>query len=366
MKTNAYVLVFGIIGVIVVAAGASALVSNQGLMQANQSTVSNLSSLPNYGRAPNFQGISNWINSPPLNISDFRGKVVLVDFWTSSCINCIQMIPYLNALYNRFGNSGLVLVGVHTPEYQFEKNYASVLAAVEGFGIKYPVALDSNYSTWDAYGNRFWPTEYLIDKNGDIRDIHLGEGDYNSTEMLIQELLQNAGYSINTGMISSSTSEINQNASQPGTQVYVGYNTSTLPIGNAAGYSPDQVVDYTFAGPLQNGTVYFSGQWFNAANSMIAEGNDSKVFLLYDARSMNILAQGNASTTLVKLDGVTLAESYFRSYLSPQEAAAITDMYPCNCGHVGLVATIGFPYDGWRILEISASPGFTIYGFTFG
>src|SRR5713226_6975979 len=251
MKVNAYVLVFGIIGVIIVAAGLSALVSNQSPTQGNLSTEKNLSSLHNYGPAPDFRGLTAWINSPPLDLSELRGKIVLVDFWTYSCINCIRTIPYLNAWYSRYGNNGLVIIGVHTPEFQFEKNYNNVLAAVKGFGIRYPVALDDNYSAWNAYNNKYWPADYLIDKNGDIRDVHFGEGGYNATEMLIQGLLLNAGYNISPGVGAGSVNATGVNFSQIGTpEIYLGYDTARFPIGNTQGFSPNQVVEYTISGRM--------------------------------------------------------------------------------------------------------------------
>ena len=123
---------------------------------------------------------------PPLNITQLKGKVVLIDFWTYSCINCIRSIPHLNAWQREYGGNGLVIIGVSTPEFQFEHNYSNVYAAVKKFNITYAVALDNNYSTWDAYGNEYWPAEYLIDKNGDIRYASFGEGDYNTTENVIR------------------------------------------------------------------------------------------------------------------------------------------------------------------------------------
>ncbi len=361
MRINAYVLIFGVIGVIIIAAGLSALVSYQGSTPTNLSTV-DISNLNNYGPAPNFQGIAGWINSPPLNLSDLRGKVVLVDFWTYSCINCIRTIPYLNAWYGKYGDNGLIIVGVHTPEFQFEKNYANVLTAVKSFGIKYPVALDSNDATWNAYNNRFWPADYLIDKNGDIRDTHIGEGGYNMTEMLIQGLLQNAGYKINLGITASSVNGTSVNFSQVGTpEIYLGYSTSRFPIGNTQGFSPDQVVNYTITGPLRNNTIYLSGKWYNAPDSMISVGNNSKLFLIYKAKNVNIVAQGNSSMIIIGLDGNNLSRTYLGSDLALHSGVAFA-----NISSARLYNIIGAPSYGWHMLEIIAGPGFRLYTFTFG
>jgi cytochrome c biogenesis protein CcdA/thiol-disulfide isomerase/thioredoxin len=145
--------------------------------------------LQNYGPAPDFTGISHWLNSNPLTISQLKGKVVLVDFWTYSCINCIRTLPYVTGWYNTYHDKGFVVVGVHTPEFAFEKDTANVQDAIERFGIKYPVAQDNDYGTWNAYNNEYWPAEYLINQNGEIVHEHFGEGDYDVTENAIRELL---------------------------------------------------------------------------------------------------------------------------------------------------------------------------------
>lgn len=139
--------------------------------------------------APEFTGIDHWINSKPLRMEALRGKVVLVEFWTYSCINCIHVMPYVKQWYESYQGNGLVVVGVHTPEYGYERNTKNVEAAVKRFGIKYPVAQDNRYKTWNAYGNRYWPALYLIDRNGRVVYQHFGEGDYARTEALIRKLL---------------------------------------------------------------------------------------------------------------------------------------------------------------------------------
>jgi thiol-disulfide isomerase/thioredoxin len=358
MKVNAYVLVFGIVGIVIAAAVVSALLSSQGSSQ----TVTDVSLLPNLGKASNFQGISAWINSSPLNISELEGKVVLVDFWTYSCINCIRTIPYLNAWYSKYVNNGLVIVGVHTPEFQFEKNYTNVLAAVKSFGIKYPVALDSADATWNAYSNQYWPADYLIDKNGNIRDMHIGEGGYNSTETLIQGLLRNAGYNVTGGILANSVNGTSVDFSKIGTpELYVGYATARSPIGNREGFSQGQVVDYASPGSMQNNTVYFSGRWYNARDSMVSAGNDTKVFLIYDAKVVNIVAQGNFSVITIRLDGKNLQQAYLGSDLAIHQGVASGSVSSARLYNI-----IDGPSYGWHLLEMDASPGFTLYTFTFG
>ena len=143
--------------------------------------------------APAFTGIAKWHNSAPLSMEQLRGKVVLVDFWTYTCINCIRTLPYVRTWYDKYKDQGLVVVGVHTPEYPVERSSANVAAALKRFDIRYPVAQDNSYATWEAYGNQYWPATYLIDKQGKIVYTHFGEGQYDVTEATIRKLLAQPG-----------------------------------------------------------------------------------------------------------------------------------------------------------------------------
>ena len=146
--------------------------------------------LPSLGAAPNFVGIDHWLNSDPLTISQLRGKVVLVDFWTYSCINCIRTLPHVTSWYDTYKDQGFVVIGVHAPEFAFEHETNNVAAAIKQYGIHYPVAQDNELTTWTAYNNQYWPAEYLIDASGTIRDAHFGEGNYDQTEANIRALLK--------------------------------------------------------------------------------------------------------------------------------------------------------------------------------
>ncbi len=150
--------------------------------------------------APELEGISNWINSEPLRLKDLKGKVVLIDFWTYTCINCIRTLPHVTSWYEKYKDDGLVIIGVHTPEFEFEKDTKNVNQAINQYSINYPVAQDNDFSTWNAFSNRYWPAKYLIDKNGNIRYFHFGEGKYDETEKAIQELLKETGTEINDEM----------------------------------------------------------------------------------------------------------------------------------------------------------------------
>ena len=148
--------------------------------------------LADYGVAPEFRGIARWLNTPggrTLTMRQLHGKVVLIDFWTYSCINCLRTLPHLEAWYSTYHSKGFTIVGVHTPEFSFEHVASNVRRAVEQLGVRYPVPLDNDYGTWDAYHNQYWPAEYLIDRRGHVRHAHFGEGEYDRTERLIRTLL---------------------------------------------------------------------------------------------------------------------------------------------------------------------------------
>ena len=149
--------------------------------------------LPDFGAAPEFTGIELWLNSEPLSLAQLRGRVVLVDFWTYACINCIRTLPHVNRWAERYTPQGLTVVGVHTPEFPFERSASNVEAAMRRYGVKHPVAQDNRYGTWKAYSNQYWPAAYLIDAQGRIRYKHFGEGEYERTEGVIRTLLAARG-----------------------------------------------------------------------------------------------------------------------------------------------------------------------------
>lgn len=159
------------------------------------------SSLKNYGPAPEIVGIEHWLNTETSqSLAQLRGKVVMIDFWTYSCINCIRTLPYVTGWYEKYRDQGFVVIGVHTPEFAFERKTANVAEAIERYGIRYPVAQDNQYATWQAYSNRYWPAHYLIDAEGNIREYHFGEGNYAETEKAIQSLLQEMGQTVVPGV----------------------------------------------------------------------------------------------------------------------------------------------------------------------
>ncbi|HEY4643309.1 MAG TPA: redoxin family protein [Bacteroidota bacterium] len=214
-------------------------------------------------KAPEIEGEA-WINSKPLKIGDLKGRVVLVDFWEYTCVNCIRTFPYVTEWHKRYADKGLVIIGVHTPEFEFGKKLTNVKDAVDRFGIKYPVVLDNEYKTWTNYQNQYWPRKYLVDKDGTIRYDHIGEGGYGVTEKKIQELLKE----VNPGVQFPPVMDPIRGADKPGAvcypvtpELYCGYGRGR--IGNPKGYSAKQVVEYNDPGNHTDGYVYLNGKWFS-------------------------------------------------------------------------------------------------------
>src|SRR5687767_9165872 len=161
--------------------------------QGSTSTLPGTVRLRDEGRFPELDGATEWLNTPPLSTTGLRGKVVLIDFWTYTCINWLRTAPFIRAWAARYKDQGLVVIGVHSPEFEFEKNVDNVRRAVKESGIDYPVAIDSDHSIWRAFSNQYWPALYFVDANGKIRHHHFGEGDYEKSERILQQLLAEAG-----------------------------------------------------------------------------------------------------------------------------------------------------------------------------
>src|SRR5918911_1953506 len=273
-------------------------------------------------KAPEFAQISGYINTPnnnnnsPLTLSSLKGKVVLVDFWTYSCINCIRTIPHINDWNKKYSDKGLVIVGVHSPEFEFEKSYDNVKAATHRFGITYPVVLDNNHGTWNAYGNQYWPRDYLIDSQGYIRHDHIGEGNYDETEKAIQSLLAERAALDGMKQISFNIGKSATPIIKPGSlqsvdltkvttpEIYLGYYYARAPLGNPQNFQPDQTVSYSIQSitNFKPNIVYLDGQWKNNRDNMELESATGRVVLTYYAKSLNIVASGKGQQGIVTED----------------------------------------------------------------
>ncbi len=317
-----------------------------------------------FQQAPELAGIAGYINAPQgFKLADVRGKVILVDFWTYSCINCIRTLPYLEAWDQKYRDKGLVIVGVHSPEFDFEKDYSNVQKAVDKFGIKYPVVLDNDHATWSAYGNLYWPHDYLIDADGFIRDDHIGEGGYNDTEAEIQKLLAERDASVQMGsLVSNNVSAPNPDFGQIGTpEIYLGYQFARSPIGNPEGFRNDQVVDYSLPADLQPNLVYFQGSWKNNPDNMELSSDTGKIVLVFQASNVNIVAGGNSSLS-ISLDGAAPPQGSLGSDASLSNGTAVVQV-----GDQRLYSLIQKPDYQPRTITIDVKgKGFRIYTYTFG
>ncbi len=316
--------------------------------------------------APELAEISGYVNTNPLTLGDLKGKVVLIDFWTYSCINCIRTIPYLNAWYEKYGDSGLVIVGVHTPEFEFEKDYNNVKAAVEKFEIKYPVAQDNEKVTWKAYENRYWPRKYLVDDEGYIRYDHIGEGAYAETEKVIQLLLLERAANIGAnGTIDQSISKPENTQSVnfgriDTPELYFGYQFARTPLGNPESYKPEQIVKYAIAenASISPNRIYLDGEWKNNVDHMELQSDAGRIVLSYSARAVNIVA-GGVGELHVSEDGSDLTANSRGFDASKQGVVAIDGQKLYNL-------TMHQDYGDHKIVIDVVGSGFKIYTFSFG
>jgi cytochrome c biogenesis protein CcdA/thiol-disulfide isomerase/thioredoxin len=290
--------------------------------------------LPDYGAAPPLHADGAWINSPPLTVGALRGKVVLVDFWTYSCINCLRTLPHLEAWWSAYHDKGLVIVGVHTPEFAFEHVTSNVRAAVKRLGIRYPVMQDNRFKTWDAYANQYWPAEYLVDRSGRVRHTHFGEGEYDTTEALIRRLLGDNG--AHARQVADAT---------PGglmtPESYLGYARLTNYVGRSP--VPNRFARYAFPATLTANTLAYDGTWRVGAEAITA-GRGARLRLHFEASDVYIV-MGGRGTVKALVDG------------KPARTIRVDAerLYTVRAGK---------PTDA--LLELRFSPGVQAYSFTFG
>lgn len=239
--------------------------------------------------APEFTDIKTWINSDPQTIARLKGKVVLIDFWTYSCINCQRTQPYLNAWHDKYKDDGLVIIGVHAPEFGFEKVPENVQKAVKEANIKYPVALDNNFSTWNAYHNQYWPAKYLIDKDGQIRYTHFGEGEYDETEETIQTLLKESGKTITDDL--EQTKETGESAYGQTPETYLGYARAESFV-NTDEYVINKPATYKLNSNLSRDEWSLGGRWQISSESSQSMADGTKLQLNFSAREVYLVMSG--------------------------------------------------------------------------
>jgi cytochrome c biogenesis protein CcdA/thiol-disulfide isomerase/thioredoxin len=290
--------------------------------------------LPDYGQAPPLHLDGAWINSRALTLSQLRGKVVLIDFWTYSCINCLRTLPHLKSWYATYHDKGLVIIGVHTPEFAFEHVTSNVRSAVKRLGVSYPVMQDNRYKTWDNYANQYWPAEYLIDKQGHIRHTHFGEGEYDQTESLIRRLLGDNGTHARQIADATPTGLLTPES-------YLGY----ARLSNYAGRNPvpNKYVQYTFPDSLLANTLAYDGSWRVGAQAITA-GKGARLRLQFEASNVYLVSGGSGTIQ------------------------ALVNGKPIGTVHVDAqrLYTVRTGKPTAALLELRFSPGVQAYSFTFG
>jgi len=327
----------------------------------NMPTVSTIDK-SGFKKAPDLVGIVGYINTSPEELkATMKDKVVLYDIWTYSCINCIRTLPYINAWNEKYADKGLLIIGIHSPEFEFEKDINNVKTAVENYGIKYPVVLDNDMKTWKAFENRYWPRKYIADSEGYIRYDHIGEGGYAETEKVVQQLLEERSQLLGLNVAAAQQlvdlEEHKFLASQT-PELYFGYKFAfgRSQLGNSEGFKPDQIVTYFIPNNLQEDYFYLEGQWQNFEDRMKLVSENGRIVLPYFAKSVNIVAAGQSELQIllddnpIKLDDAGtdvqdglahVSDERLYNIISTKEAASHT-------------------------LTIVAKPGFEIYTFTFG
>jgi len=261
------------------------------------------SELESCGTAPDIKGTDGWLNTPggaPVDLKSLRGKVVLIDFWAYSCINCQRAIPHVTDWYDKYKDAGLEVIGVHSPEYAFEKVHSNVVSGAADLGITYPIALDNNLSTWTNYRNRYWPAEYLIDGNGTVRHIKFGEGDYDVTETLIRQLLLDANPDIELPAPSESVDTTPTSGQTPETYFGVG---KMVNYGGTDVYD-EGTADFNYPADLADDSFAYRGRWKLDYQGATAESDNSTIALKYKAKNVYIVAGGEGTVTVTR-DGKT-------------------------------------------------------------
>ncbi len=308
--------------------------------------------------APDFVGVTNWLNTnSPLSVKDLRGKVVLVDFWTYTCINCIRTLLHVTSWYDKYKDEGFVVVGVHTPEFQFEHNAENVLKAVKMYNINYPVAQDDNYKTWNNYNNEYWPAEYLIDANGNIRRTHFGEGEYDQMEMAIRELLKETGQTL-SGTTDDLPDQTPNGEQSP--ETYLGAERMEYYYDGGSTGTGERI--FTLPDNLHQDSFSFGGDWDIKKEYAVAGKDAALNYKFYAGKVFLVLRPGNAGSMAkvkVFLDGKPVDGSNAGADVDNGEITVNADRLYDLIDLKGRV--------GQHILLLQfETPGIEAFAFTFG
>jgi thiol-disulfide isomerase/thioredoxin len=311
--------------------------------------------------APELEG-GQWIQGGPVHLKDLRGKaVVLVDFWDYTCVNCIRTLPYVAGWHQRYHKDGLVIVGVHAPEFSFAREGSHVSEAVHRFGLEYPIVLDNEYAIWRAYSNRYWPAKYLVDSKGRIRYYHFGEGGYQESETAIQAALRE----LNPSLSLPPPMEPVRDSDQPGAvcyrvspELYLGHARGNF--GNPEGVMRDRAHDYRDPGRHIEGHAYLEGRWRVEQECARAEAADATLRLRYTAREVNLVIAPRAGATVKAQITLASGERPGADVKDEGGRAIVTIEHP------RMYNLVDNPSVQQGSLELKAlEPGMAVYAFTF-
>ncbi len=321
--------------------------------------------LPVEGQAPALAGAVEWLNSPPLSMEALKGKVVLVDFWTYSCINCLRAIPYVRAWAEKYKDQGLVVIGVHAPEFAFEKNIDNVKKAAADLKLSYPIAIDNDYAIWRAFNNEYWPADYFIDGKGEIRHHHFGEGDYDGSERVIQQLLAEAGRNASAGdLVKVDVAGVEAAADMKDVQspeTYIGYNRAEN-FASPGGAAQDARHSYAAPTPRLN-EWGLAGDWTVQPESASLDEKDGAIVYRFHARDLHLVLgpdkDGKPVRFRVTIDGVAPGDSHGADVGADGEGVVTGERLYQLVRQKGEVADHTFEI---QFLD----PGVQAYAFTFG
>jgi cytochrome c biogenesis protein CcdA/thiol-disulfide isomerase/thioredoxin len=308
-------------------------------------------------KAPEFTGIQSWINSNPQTIAGLKGKVVLIDFWTYTCINCIRSLPYVQGWYSHYQKDGLVVIGVEAPEFSYEKIPSNVAAAVKQDGLTYPIAIDGDLATWNAYQNQYWPAEYLIDRNGNVRREHFGEGEYDQTEQAIRGLLaENSDTKLSTGLVAPANTPVPIDQNQT-PETYLGTDRAQAYVGSPQlGTQPNQT--YRFAKQLGSSEWSLSGEW-QVSGSAITAGMDAKLRINVAAKNVYLVGGSpNPAAVSVNFNGKPISDAGYAG------ADVSNNQVTMQLSNLYRIASFKNFTNG--IVELDVPSGVTLNTFTFG
>jgi thiol-disulfide isomerase/thioredoxin len=318
-------------------------------------------------RAPEIGRV--WLNSTPLSLRQLRGRVVLIDFWDYTCVNCIRTLPYVQAWHERYHDKGLTVIGVHTAEFTFAQYEANVERGIREFRLTYPIVIDNNYELWKAFANRCWPTKYLLDQEGYLRFAQFGEGSYAECEQAIQDLLREAAPSLSLPPLMPPLKEEDHTGAvcyPASPELYLGHRRGR--IGNDGGFREDAVAEYTIAGDLQENVFYASGQWASTAEYLESVGDgEHRLILRYSAATVNLVMaapRGSTCDVVVLQDGKSLSPKNATPDTKFDDINAREESY-VTVDHPRMYAVVDNHDFEDHVIELRCPAGLAAFAFTF-